>query len=244
MAIERAFREDYIGEFLIHSRVLTDGIYEENREWIPNTVNLDIASDSAVVFGNGLSRQHFKLEWIKRHRGGHLNKHKLHSYGCNAMFRDYEPDFLVVTGEGMAQEIVDSAYMDKHIVYAQSRFLSKYPGKFHLMPYGIKANSGSMATYLSAFDGFKKVYLVGFDTHDTEGLNNNMYAGTDNYDDKKVEIHDDKWSNQMYHIFRQFHDVQFYRVMPGKNPVTPIAWKGCLNYENITYKRFISYADL
>jgi len=244
MGLERAFREDYIGEFLIHSRTLTNGIYEEDREWIPNTVNLDIASDSAVVFGNGMSRIDFQLKWIKRHRGGHLNKHKLHSYGCNAFYRDYDPDFLIIAGDGMAKEIAESDYIDDHIVYAQSKFLSKYPGKFHLIPYGVKCNAGSMATYLAAFDGFKKIYLVGFDTHDTEGLNNNMYAGTENYDDEKVDICDDKWSNVMYQIFRRFHDVHFYRVMPGPNPVTPENWKGCLNYQNITYRQFISYADL
>ncbi len=244
MAIERTFREDYIGEFLIHSRVLKDGIYEEEREWVPNNITLDIDSDSAVVFGNGTSRLHFDFDWIARHRGGHLNKHKLYSYGCNAFYRDYSPDFLVVTGEGMAEEVADSGYCDDHIVYTQSRFVTEYPGKFQLVPYGVKANAGSMATYLAAFDGFKRIFLVGFDTHDTPGLNNNMYAGTDNYEGKDVDIEDAKWSNQMTQIFKQFHDTKFYRAMPGPNPVTPLAWKGCLNYENVTFRRFISYADL
>ena len=45
-------------------------------------------------------------------------------------------------------------------------------------------------------------------------------------------------------IFRQFYDVQFLRVMPGPNPVTPASWKGCLNYENITSRSFVCQADL
>jgi len=244
MIIDRVFRDDYAGEFIIHQRTLKNGIYEEDREWIPSSVKLDIASDAAIVFGNGLSRVDFDMKKIVNHKGGHLNKHKLYSYGCNALYRDHEVDFLVATNDGMVDEIVDSGYADNNIVYTVNRYISCHPGKFHMIPYGVQQNAGSMAAFMAAFDGFKKIYLVGFDTQDAPNINNNMYCDTKNYEGLHSHVEDAKWSNIMYQIFRQYHDVEFYRVMPGPNPVTPISWKGCLNYKNITDRQFVSYSDL
>jgi len=244
MQITRLFRENYIGEFITTSKQIVNGIQEESRQWIPNTIELNIDSDSAVVIGNGMSRIDFDLEQIKKHKGGHLAQHKLYSYGCNALYREFTPNFLIATNDCMVDEIAASEYCDDNIVYTINQYIPKYPGKFHLIPYGVQQNAGTMATWLAAFDGFKRVFLLGFDTQDSVGLNNNLYAGTDCYEDRHADICDDKWSNAMYNIFRQYYDVEFIRVMPGPNPVTPLSWKGCLNFRNVTYRDFVSYADL
>ena len=54
----------------------------------PYCSNWDMDSEvfPAVVLGNGPSRKSVKLEDLKKERV---------VYGCNALYRDFEPDYLV-----------------------------------------------------------------------------------------------------------------------------------------------------
>ena len=64
--------------------------------------------DTAVCLGNGQSRQ-----------GLDLNKLKKYStvIGCNAIYRDFEPDILVALDSRMSHEIYRSGYAQKNICY-------------------------------------------------------------------------------------------------------------------------------
>lgn len=244
MTVHRVFRDTYDGEFIIHQIDIQDGEAQEDREWIPNSVTVDHSSDIAVVFGNGYSRDGFNLNLIKNHKGSHLGKKKLATYGCNAFYRDYSPDHLVVSSKEMAEEVILAGYQANNIVHASTSILMTYPGQLHLVPYGTQLNAGSVATFLAAFDGFKTVFLMGFDNQQAEGINDNIYAGTENYNDLKTHIHDDKWITWMAEIFNAYYDVQFLRVNKGPNPYTPEAWKYCTNFKNITEREFVTTADL
>ena len=56
---------------------------------------------TAFVLGNGVSRQHLSLAQLQR-RG------KI--YGCNALYREFEPDVLVATDRPIATAIQESGY--------------------------------------------------------------------------------------------------------------------------------------
>ena len=64
--------------------------------------------DTAVCLGNGQSRQ-----------GLDLNKLKKYStvIGCNAIYRDFEPDILVALDSRMSHEIYRSGYAQKNLCY-------------------------------------------------------------------------------------------------------------------------------
>ena len=66
--IQAAYRTDYTGEFLIFNVELEDGKYEEEREWIPNNIDNSEHYGTAVVIGNGTSRDAIALNRIKNHR--------------------------------------------------------------------------------------------------------------------------------------------------------------------------------
>ena len=69
----------------------------------PYCSNWDMDSEhfAAVVLGNGPSRKSVKLEDLKKERV---------VYGCNALYRDFEPDYLVANDWRMMLEIIESGY--------------------------------------------------------------------------------------------------------------------------------------
>ena len=61
--------------------------------------------DRVFVIGNGESRRDFNLSLLRKN--GVL-------YGCNALYRDFNPDILVSNDDGMIYEIVNNGYPEKH----------------------------------------------------------------------------------------------------------------------------------
>lgn len=59
-----------------------------------------------VVIGNGESRNRINLNDIKSK-----------TYGCNALYRDFTPDYLISIDNKMIHEIVESGYIEKNICY-------------------------------------------------------------------------------------------------------------------------------
>jgi hypothetical protein len=58
-------------------------------------------NDKAFILGNGPNRSTDKT-WLNNLKGD--------TYGCNAMYRDFEPDFLVANDWAMMVEIINSTY--------------------------------------------------------------------------------------------------------------------------------------
>lgn len=194
--MQKLYRTDYEGEFVIDGYVLKEGRRYENREFIPNTIVNNQHTGRAVVIGNGTSRLAVDLRKIERHAGGHLGKRRLQSYGCNALYRDMNPDFLVSINNFMVNEIVNDSYADNNVVLSNTTNCINHPNKIHLIPYAVSLCAGAIALYLACFDGHKTVYMLGYDNQDGES-NNNVYAGTDNYAKSDHKVSSKKWEGQI-----------------------------------------------
>jgi hypothetical protein len=125
----------------------------------------------AFVCGNGISRQAVDLTQLRP-----LGK----IYGCNGLYRDFEPDCLVATDKPIAEQIQNSGYSKTHRFYTRKPIAGlgalPVPKKYH------SNSSGPIATALAALDGHKTIYLLGFDMGPTVNQKfNNVYAGTDFY---------------------------------------------------------------
>jgi len=240
----RKYRKGYQGEEIISERSYVDGAWTSTTEHVPNNVINNQISNRAVVFGNGVSRLDFDVKHLMAKKSGLLGADTLQSYGCNAFYRDYTPDFLVVTDRVMAKELVDSGYADNNIVYTRVDISLEFPRKFYLIPHDPYADSGSTAAYLAAFDGHKKVYLLGFDGQDTPGMNNNVYANTPGYTDLNFHINDDKWFANQATIFKVYNDVEFVHVSAQGSSSIPEDWKYCPNLRQISHRDFVLEADL
>jgi hypothetical protein len=245
--LKRWYRKDYQGENVVGNLVYTGNQWDIAKEWVPNSIINNQISNQACIIGNGISRKEFNINAVFNHHGGLLGRKKLQTYGCNALYRDHAPDFLVATGDdvGIVAEIANSGYCDTNIVYASIPHIQDNPGKFYSIPQDLAWNAGSVATYLAAFDGHKKVFLIGFDGQDTDRYNYNMYAGSNGYQHATNAQADPAFFDlTMHEVFTTYTDVDFVRVMPTKQSVMPESWKYVANLRQISYRDFVLEADL
>jgi hypothetical protein len=242
---DKKYRKDYTGEDIIVERKHEGSVWHTTTETIPNAITNNQISDRAVVIGNGPSRLDFNLQYLKKPQGL-LGATTAQTYGCNALYRDFTPDFLIATGNnGIVDEVASSKYVENNIVYTNAIHLLEYPGKFYLIPYDPYADSGTTAAYIAAFDGHKKIYLVGFDGHDLDGHNNNVYSNTNGYDPKwNFDIENQKWIDNRVQLCNVYSDVDFVWVTKmGKNNM-PEKLKWCNNYRQITFRDLVLECDL
>lgn len=235
---------EYEGEFIIHETRIENGKRIEDREWITRTLINDDHRGYAVVIGNGITREKFDLNLLKKHKGGLFASMRCQTYGCNALYRDFSPSFLIAHNPAIVQEVIESGYADENIVYSSAQQLVKYPGKLHLIPQNVNMNAGALATYMACFDQHKHVYLIGFDNQRDENINNNIYAGTENYSDYYTKSIDGKWIKNMERIFGAYPDVDFVWVNNNPDYNFPDQWRWNKNVRKITYARFISELDI
>lgn len=245
LKLAKKYRKGYAGEDIIVERRQENQMWHSTTEYVPNAVTNNQISDRAVVIGNGPSRLRFDLKYLKKH-SGLLGSKTVQTYGCNALYRDFTPDFLVATGNnGLVSELASSEYVKNNIVYTNSIHLLEHPGKFYLIPHDPYADAGTAAAYIAAFDGHKTIYLLGFDGHDTPGRNINVYAGTNGYDDlMNYEIENGKWIDNQLQLFNIYSDVDFVWVTQCGRSTVPEKLKWVQNLRQIDFKHLVLECDL
>lgn len=242
--LKRLYRSNYAGEHVITSLTLGDGEWSHEKDFVPNAVFSTHTTTQAVVIGNGESRRMFDLGHIARHTGGLLAKDKLQSYGCNALYRDFRPDFLVLTGDDITREVAESRYPDDYICYANADTVLKYPGRLYLIPQNLYYDAGSLAVYLACFDGHKKIFLVGFDNYADEEPVNNVYKDTPGYLTSTQTQNGAWFAHSLATVMNTYNDVEFIRVMPTDTYQLPLEWQSITNLRQIDYRGFALEADL
>lgn len=242
--LKKLYRANYAGENIVTQLILKSGEWQPEVEFVPNRIINTHSTTQAVCLGNGETRRSFDLKWIDRHRAGLLAANKFQSYGCNALYRDFTPDFLVATGKEITEEIANSGYCTDNIVYTTAPSLLKYPGKFYLIPQNISYDAGALAAYLACFDGHKKVFLLGYDQYDEQSFVNNVYKNTNGYPKSTDEQNGQFFSITLQTVIQTYDDVEFVRVMPLSTWWQPPGLRPVLNFRQISYKDFIIEADI
>jgi hypothetical protein len=245
--IKQLYRSNYEGEIVTHTANYTGGEWVKQQEYIPSAVQNIQLSGKAVVLGNGPSRlalHPYLYTSLTNHRGGLLASGVLQTYGCNAILRDFQPDFTVAN-DALASELVNKGLCDENIIYANSNTVLAYPGKFYMIPQNPNWDAGAMAAYLACFDGHKTVYLMGFDLHAGEpNTNYNIYAGTNGYLGTDTPSTEKYLEQTMLTVMNTYPNVDFVRVMPTPNFYMPESWKYQLNLRQILFKDFVLEVDL
>lgn len=185
--------------------------------------------EPAFILGNGLSRNR-------------LNHHNLLPlgtvYGCNAIYREFEPDFLVAVDVKMVNEIISSGYHRSHQVWTNPNkgVTTKHNINFFNPHKGW--SSGPTALNLAVERGHKDVYIFGFDYQGLQGKFNNIYADTYNYKKSTdVATYFGNWLSQTERIIREWAKVNFYRVIEDGNFI-PDRLEGIKNLTHLTYAQF------
>lgn len=242
--LRKVHRENYAGEHVVTTLRYEGNEWNYEKEFVPNNVTNTHSTTQAVAIGNGESRLTFDLRYIAQHRGGLLAANRLQSYGCNALYRDFTPDFLIVNGDKIVEEVANSGYTNDHIVYAHAAHIESYPGKFYLIPQNVHIDSGALAAYMAAFDGHKKVFLIGYDQYDHPQDVNNVYKNTAGYPDDDEMHNGDFLALSLSKVIKVYHDTEFIRVMPERTHWIHPLFLPLPNFRQINYRDFVIEADI
>ena len=240
--LKQIYRSSYAGENVVTSLTYKDGTWNPVTEHVPNQVFNSHVSTQAIAIGNGESRQGFDLVHIANHKGGPFGADRLQSYGCNALYRDFTPDFLIAVGNTIVDEIAESGYCENHIVYANGKHVINNPGKFYLVPQNVSYDAGALAVYMACFDGHQKIFLLGYDGYDGSQLTNNIYKNTNGY--AVEEQNESFWNLSLLSVIRTYHDVEFVSVMPSRDWYLANEFKSLLNFRQIDFRDFVLEADV
>ena len=159
---------------------------------------------AAFVLGNGISRLAVNFDQLKP-----LGK----IYGCNALYREFEPDVLVSTDRAIAHTIQNSGYAQNHTMYTRKPLPGLGARSVPQSYFGF--SSGPIAVGIAALDKNLAVYLIGFDMGPVKGDRfNNVYADSEFYKKSSSRpTYTGNWVRQIQRVCKDFSDVNFFRVM-------------------------------
>lgn len=195
---------------------------------------MDIKRNKALIIGNGKSRLEFDL-------------HELNAiyvtYGCNALYRDFMPDYLISHDMGIADEIVENNAHYKTKFYTQhgtkmdNRHKKGEPINFVIQDKWM-GDSGTGALRLACMNGHKVIYMIGFDYLDNNRFIDNVYAGTRHYQPGPInnggKFMLTQWESRLRHLCDTYTDTQIIRI--NGNGYIPVCKKD--NFHNITVEQF------
>ena len=191
-------------------------------------------AEVAFVLGNGQSRKGIDPNNLKE---------KGTVFACNAVYRTHQPHWLVAVDPKMMLEIAETDYMVHNKVY--SNYNKQYEKHQKLLDHvtwskpSLGWSSGPTALRLACEQGFKEIYILGFDY---QGLTvdanknrfhlNNIYGDTRNYKKSNEQAtFFGNWMNQTKKCLQDFKDVQFHRVIPaGGYQPKGLEWKDNIDH--------------
>jgi hypothetical protein len=137
-----------------------------------------LLTEKVFLIGNGASRKGFDLNLL-RGKGTII--------GCNALYRDFEPDILICQDAKMARELVDNQYCG---LVLTGRGIGVRPQNMISWKVGDARTSGVFGLkFISTVMQPNICYVLGLD-----GYPGNVYASTKNYASFPVKMH--KIANQ------------------------------------------------
>jgi hypothetical protein len=185
---------------------------------------------TAFVLGNGKSRLFINLENLKNH--GKI-------YGCNALYREFTPDYLIAVDPKMIIEICNTGYQLQNQVWTNpnSRYNNFKNLNFFKPSRGW--SSGPTALLKACMDGNSRIFILGFDYYGIGNNFNNIYADTLNYKrSTETATYYGNWLRQTETVIKQYTHIHFYRVIDDR--VKQISeWNMLNNYDDIDYNRFL-----
>jgi len=168
-------------------------------------------SSCAFVLGNGVSRKNIDLHALKQY--GVV-------YGCNALYREFEPNYLVAVDVKMVLEINKAGYQHRNEVWTNP---NKSYAKIQNLNYFYPSkgwSSGPTALWLASQHWYEKIYILGFDY---KGLSdgqkfNNVYADSMNYKrSSESATYFGNWLRQTKNVVQEHKNIQYYRVITSEN---------------------------
>ena len=197
--------KQYEGETIVVNTIIRKGeriketaFYEDKVKAVPR--------GNAYCIGNGPSRKGFDLNKLKASG---------QTYGCNALYRDFMPDFIFSVDTKVTVKMVENEVGLKTIHYAPSLEVNRkqHKGMLHLIPNNPHWISGNAAFWTAGVHGHKNIYLIGYDFREYgKGQLNNMYQDTENYGERNSDSLFEGWLKQFRDMLKMRPYVNYIIV--------------------------------
>ena len=183
----------------------------------------------AFVLGNGTSRKSIDLNQLKE---------KGTVYGCNALYREFEPNHLVAVDTKMILEINKAGYQHNHHVWTNPNRAFYQMNGFNFFNPSKGWSSGPTALHLASTHDNDDMYILGFDYQGLNDKINNVYADTPNYkkSSDRATYHGN-WLKQTCTTCQKFSKKRYIRVI-GDNAFIPKEFSRLDNLSHITVEEF------
>lgn len=187
----------------------------------------------SFVLGNGTSRKFINPEGLRKH--GTI-------YGCNALYREFSPDYLIAVDTKMILEINKSGYQNSNKVWTNRNKAFQKFVNFNYFKTSKGWASGPTALWKASEDGADEIYILGFDYQgigDNNDKLNNLYADTYNYkrsSDKATYY--GNWLKQTASTIQKFTKKRYIRVL-GEDIFIPKEFKKLPNLVHISTEDFL-----
>jgi hypothetical protein len=188
---------------------------------------------NAYCIGNGPSRKGFDLNLLKSTG---------QTYGCNALYRDFMPDFIFSVDTKMTMQMVEDEVGLKTVHYAPALEVNRKQtkGMLHLIPNNPHWISGNQAFWTAGVHGHKNIYLIGYDFREYgKDQLNNIYQDTTCYGERHSDSIFEGWLKQFRDMLKMRPYVN-YTVVHDNPPEF-------LNYlqtgADLKNSKIISYAE-
>jgi len=181
--------KQYEGETVNTNLIIRNGKKIQETDYYSDRVKA-VPRGNAYIIGNGPSRKNFNLNTLKATG---------QTYGCNALYRDFIPDYIFSIDTKITVEMCENEVGKKTIHYAPSLEVNRPYSKnmLHLIPNNPHWISGSQAMWTACVHGHKNIYLIGFDFREYgENQLNNIYQDTENYGQRQSDSIFEGWLKQ------------------------------------------------
>lgn len=194
----------------------------------------------ACVIGNGPSRKQLDLHCINA---------TMTTYGCNALYRDFMPDYLICMDKQMVDEILNNK------VQYSTKFYTTETHNFDHMTVDSsecinwlknmvkRLDSGNNALELALDNKHDVIYIIGFDYNSTSHSLPNVYHGTKNYAPSMANVHAEElaydWQQRLRMLVKEYPNTQIIRVNGSNTSINVEA----TNYSEITIEQFKEIYD-
>lgn len=182
---------------------------------------------SAFVLGNGTSRLLTDITKLRPY--GKI-------YGCNALYREFDPDYLIAVDPKMIYEIQQTEYQKTHQVWTNLNSNHSYDHGFNYFNPRLGWSSGPSALTLATKHDHDIIYILGFDFSGINDKFNNVYAGTFNYKTSNdTATYWGNWQKQTEMVIKSNPHIKFYRVVEPNFYDTK--WR-YTNFKTMSYTEF------
>lgn len=167
----------------------------------------------AFMIGNGKSRLDYNINCLKKYGK---------TYGCNALYRDMIPDYLVSVDTNMLAEIIEADVYNKTEVWTNPRKANEKYKQANFFRPGRGWSSGPTALWMASEHKYDAIYILGFDYASIDKKLNNVYGSTPNYKDKNaVYTFFGNWERQTMETITKHKHISYVRVLTEKYTFVP-----------------------